>query len=68
MWELEKESASAWVDDYAPSMGAAISYYTLFSISYRMSAAKVQLYIRRCDNEVSGLRRSSLTRQSERGH
>ena len=30
---LLKETASAWVDDYAPSMGAALSYYTLFSIA-----------------------------------
>jgi membrane protein len=33
IWVLIKESVSAWVDDYAPSMGAAISYYTLFSIA-----------------------------------
>jgi membrane protein len=32
MWELSKESISAWSSDYAPSMGAALSYYTLFSI------------------------------------
>ena len=30
---LCRTSASAWVDDYAPSMGAAIAYYTLFSIA-----------------------------------
>jgi membrane protein len=33
MFRLLKEAASAWVDDYAPSMGAALSYYTLFSIA-----------------------------------
>jgi membrane protein len=33
MWSLTKESFSAWSDDYAPSMGAALSYYTLFSIA-----------------------------------
>ena len=32
-WGLTKEAASAWSSDYAPSMGAAISYYTLFSIA-----------------------------------
>jgi len=32
-FEVTKKSASAWVDDYAPSMGAAISYYTVFSIA-----------------------------------
>jgi membrane protein len=30
---LIKAAASSWVDDYAPSMGAALSYYTLFSIA-----------------------------------
>jgi len=28
-----KEAASSWSADYAPSMGAALSYYTLFSIA-----------------------------------
>ena len=32
-WKLAKESVAAWNDDYAPSMGAAIAYYTLFSIA-----------------------------------
>lgn len=31
-WELVKSAASAWSDDYAPSMGAALSYYTVFSL------------------------------------
>src|SRR5512138_1285931 len=30
---LVKQTASAWSEDYAPSMGAALSYYTLFSIA-----------------------------------
>jgi membrane protein len=30
---LMKKALSAWSDDYAPSMGAALSYYTLFSIT-----------------------------------
>ncbi len=30
---LAKESVTAWVDDYAPSMGAALAYYSLFSIA-----------------------------------
>jgi membrane protein len=33
IWTLVKEAASAWIDDYAPSMGAAIAYYTMFSIA-----------------------------------
>lgn len=32
-WELAKASVLAWNEDYAPSMGAAIAYYTLFSIA-----------------------------------
>jgi len=33
LWPLAKEAGSAWVDDFAPSMGAAIAYYTAFSIA-----------------------------------
>lgn len=29
--DLIKKSVTAWVDDYAPSMGAAISYYEIRS-------------------------------------
>jgi membrane protein len=32
-YQLAKKSVNAWLDDYAPSMGAAISYYTVFSIA-----------------------------------
>ena len=32
-WQLVKGAASAWIDDYAPSMGAALSYYTVFSLA-----------------------------------
>lgn len=32
-WVLAKQAASSWVDDYAPSMGAALSYYTVFSLA-----------------------------------
>jgi membrane protein len=32
-YKLAKKSVVAWIDDYAPSMGAAISYYTVFSIA-----------------------------------
>src|SRR5215218_8834711 len=30
---MGKQAVSAWVDDYAPSMGAALAYYTLFSLA-----------------------------------
>jgi membrane protein len=33
LWYLIRESMSAWSEDRAPSMGAAIAYYTLFSIA-----------------------------------
>ena len=32
-FQLVQKSVTAWIDDYAPSMGAAISYYTVFSIA-----------------------------------
>jgi membrane protein len=31
--DLIKQAFKAWQDDYAPSMGAALSYYTLFSLA-----------------------------------
>ena len=33
IWSLFKQAVQAWSNDYAPSMGAALSYYTLFSIA-----------------------------------
>ena len=33
LWSLTKESFSQWSDDFAPSMGAALAYYTIFSIA-----------------------------------
>jgi membrane protein len=33
VWHLICKSVEAWVNDYAPSMGAALAYYTLFSIA-----------------------------------
>lgn len=33
LWSLIKISVASWIDDYAPSMGAALAYYTLFSIA-----------------------------------
>src|ERR1019366_2760740 len=30
---LVKQSVNAWIDDFAPSMGAALAYYTLFSLA-----------------------------------
>ena len=32
-WQLLKSAAQAWLDDYAPSMGAALAYYTVFSLA-----------------------------------
>lgn len=33
LWSMAKEAVSAWIDDFAPSMGAAIAYYTAFSLA-----------------------------------
>lgn len=33
VWDLVKKSVTSWIDDYAPSMGAALAYYTVFSIA-----------------------------------
>jgi membrane protein len=33
IWILIKAATSSWVDDYAQSMGAALAYYTMFSIA-----------------------------------
>ncbi len=33
LWPLARQAAASWVDDYAPSMGAALAYYSLFSIA-----------------------------------
>ena len=32
-WQLAKAAGRSWIDDYAPSMGAALAYYTAFSIA-----------------------------------
>ncbi len=32
-WRLVKAAVAAWSDDYAPSMGAALSYYSVFSMA-----------------------------------
>ena len=33
IWRLLSSTVNAWLDDYAPSMGAALAFYTLFSIA-----------------------------------
>jgi membrane protein len=32
-WRLSKQVATSWLDDYVPSMGAALAYYTIFSLA-----------------------------------
>lgn len=32
-WALLKEACSAWLDDNAPSLGAALAFYTIFSLA-----------------------------------
>ena len=33
VFSLFRQALDAWSDDYAPSMGAALAYYTLFSVA-----------------------------------
>jgi len=33
MWYMLSTTVNAWIDDYAPSMGAALAFYTLFSVA-----------------------------------
>ena len=33
LFTLTRKAVTAWIDDFAPSMGAAISYYTVFSLA-----------------------------------
>jgi membrane protein len=33
VWTLVRDTVSAWLDDDVPSLGAALAYYTLFSIA-----------------------------------
>jgi len=32
-WAMARQVSRSWLDDYAPSMGAALAYYTLFSLA-----------------------------------
>jgi membrane protein len=33
MWPIARQAVASWIDDHAPSMGAALAYYALFSIA-----------------------------------
>ena len=33
LWDVVRTALSNWIDDYAQSMGAALAYYTMFSIA-----------------------------------
>jgi len=33
IWILLKQVSKSWLDDYVPSMGAALAYYTMFSLA-----------------------------------
>ena len=33
IWSLLRQTFLSWLDDYAPSMGAALAFYTLFSLA-----------------------------------
>ncbi len=62
LWHLIRKAVIAWVDDYAPSMGAALAYYTLFSIALLLiNMSRPPAYVRertekteaKADNEPS---------------
>ena len=50
---LMKEAASSWSADYAPSMGAALAYYTMFSL------APTLLIVGGEDTEILALNRAA---------
>jgi len=33
LWQIARQAVNAWSEDYASSMGAALAYYTLFSLA-----------------------------------
>jgi membrane protein len=33
LWEILKEAGTEWIEDKAPRLGAALSYYTIFSVA-----------------------------------
>lgn len=33
VWAMLKQMFQAWLDDFVPSMGAALAYYTMFSLA-----------------------------------
>ncbi len=33
LFALIRDTLNAWIDDYAPSMGAALAFYTILSIT-----------------------------------
>ena len=35
IWNLLKSSVTAWIDDKAPRLGAALSFYTIFALRIR---------------------------------
>ncbi|HEY1230641.1 MAG TPA: hypothetical protein VGF26_25310 [Ramlibacter sp.] len=35
LFDLCRKAVMSWLADYAPSMGAALAYYTVFSIAPR---------------------------------
>ena len=44
LWGVIKAAVSGWVDDYAQSMGAALAYYTMFSIAPLLLIAAVSFW------------------------
>jgi membrane protein len=53
-WAIARQAVKAWNDDYAPSMGAALAYYTLFSIAPLLLIVISVAGLAFCDEAVRG--------------
>jgi len=70
IWALARDAASAWIEDGAASMGAALAYYTLFSLAplllISMSLAGLLFGEEAARGEVIGQLSSLVGEQSAR--
>jgi len=71
VWKLVQQSVSAWIDDYAPSMGAALSYYTVFSLAPLLviviAVAGLVFGAEAAQGEITGQLRALLGDEAARG-
>ena len=67
IFDMCKKAVMAWVDDFAPSMGAAISYYTVFSLAPLFFAILPLLIACACSFIVRGYGMSIANAMNSRG-